>query len=186
MNTKNLKIRLANANRPFNKEAAQQFISQSASLASNIHVMHHLEALESKQSLNHLLWLAELNGTYIGWVAVEASLSEDQAGAYLNTALTALYVAENYRHNGVATQLIETAAADTAKLVCKGLMYQSFDEFRLYKGEDAEVLNLVVEIEQGTNDEHSINGMFSRSIVNAIEKQIHDLPYFAHRDVVTV
>ncbi|MFY9180134.1 MAG: GNAT family N-acetyltransferase [Venatoribacter sp.] len=186
MNTTNLKIRLANASRPFNKEAAQQFISQSASLASNIHVMHHLEALESKQSLNHLLWLAELNGTYIGWVAVEASFSEDQTGAYLNTALTALYVAENYRHSGVATQLIETAAADTAKLVCKELMYQSFDEFRLYKGEDAEVLDFEVDVEQGANDEHSINEIFSRSITNAIEKQIDDLPYFAHQEVVVI
>src|SRR5690554_749782 len=186
MNTTNLKIRLANANRSFDNEAAQLFISHSASLAGKVHVMHHPEALESKQNLNRLLWLAELNGTYIGWVAVEASICEDQAGAYLNAALTALYVDESYRHNGIATQLIETAAADTAILVCKELMYQSFDEFRLYKGEDAEVLDFEVEIENCASGELSINEIFGRSITNVIEKQIDDLPYFVRQEVVTV
>src|SRR5690554_7583375 len=83
----------------------------------------------------------------------------------------ALYIEENYRKRGIAQQLIETSSMDAVKLACKELMYQSFDEFWLYKGEDTEVISLELEFEQNHSADLELNNLFTRSFIKALERQ---------------
>lgn len=186
MNVANLTIRLASADHPHNKEAAEMLIRRTTGLASFTHIQHHLSALNSNQSLEHLLWLAEIDGEYIGWSALTLSILENQDAAYLGVMPMALYIEENYRKRGIAQQLIETSSMDAVKLACKELMYQSFDEFWLYKGEDTEVISLELEFEQNHSADHELNNLFTRSFIKALERQVDDLPYFVQPETAVL
>lgn len=179
-NLNNLTCRLANTNTSFNKAEAIKLIQESASEAGAIHVLHHLEALDKPQSLNHLVWLAEYQGQYIGWIALAADVSEDSNAAYVSIVPYAIYVQGEYRSNGVAEQLIWKSALDTALWSTLELNYRSFEQFQLLKGIDEEVLSLHLEIEARGNTplETGLIEKISRAMTNAFEQQVEELPYF--------
>lgn len=183
-NLNNLTCRLANTNNPHNRAKAISIIKDSADEAGAIHAMHHLEALDKPQSLNHLVWLAEYQDQYIGWMALAADVSEDPNAAYISIMPYAIYVQDEYRGNGIAEQLIWKAAMDTALWSTLELNYRSFEQFQLQKGLDEEVLNLHLEIEAKANAplEASLIEKISRAMTNAFEQQVEELPYFVHSE----
>lgn len=183
MNTTNLMIRLTNTNHPHNSKNAKQLINQTAKNAIFLHATHHLNVLNNQQNLNHLLWMVEHDNNYIGWAALEVSLSEHQEGAYISLMPTALYIKEAHRNQGIVIQLIKIAARDAVRLTAKELMYQSFDEFRLYRGDDAEVLDLNLEIKHREESEENLAHMLNRAVVHELEILIENLPYFMREEL---
>lgn len=183
-NLNNLTCRLANTNNPFNRALAISLIKDSADEAGAIHTMHHLEALDKPQSLNHLVWLAEYQDQYIGWMALAADVSEDSNAAYISIMPYAIYVQDEYRRNGIAEQLIWKAAMDTALWSTLDLNYRSFEQLRLQKGLDSEVLDLHLEIEARDNTplETFLIEKISRAMTNAFEQQVEELPYFVRSE----
>lgn len=183
-NLNNLTCRLANTNTSFDKVGAIKLIQESASEAGAIHALHHLEALDKPQNLNHLVWLAEYQGQFIGWIALAASVSEDSDAAYVSIVPYAIYVQDEYRGNGIAEQLIWKSALDTAQWSTLELSYRSFEQFQFQKGIDEEVLSLHLEIEARGNTplETSLIERISRAMTNAFEHQVEELPYFVHSE----
>jgi len=181
----NLNIRLANADNLHNVELAKAFIKNTAQEASALNSMHHLNALESKQDLNHLIWLVEHQGRYIGWTALEVLLLEELNDVYLTISSLALYVEEDYRVQGIGSLLIEQAAIDAASLIRNTLTFQTFDKFNIAKGDDAEVLtiHLDVKAQRSSEVEESLFQRLNRCLNFELESEVAELPYFVRSNL---
>lgn len=181
----NLDIRLANADKLHNVELAKSLIKNTAQEASALNSMHHLNSLESKQDLNHLIWLVEHQGRYIGWAALEVLLLEELNDVYLTISSLALYVEEDYRVQGIGSLLIEQAAIDAASLIRNTLTFQTFDKFNIAKGDDAEVLtiHLDVKAQRSSEVEESLFQRLNRCLNFELESEVAELPYFVRSNL---
>lgn len=147
--------------------------------------MHHLNALERKQDIGHLIWLAEHQGSYIGWASLEVLLSEEPDAVYLTASPLALYVDEEHRMEGIGSFLIEQAAKDAASLIKEKLAFQNFDSFMKTRSDDAEVSSIYLDIEASCRSEikASLTRRFERSMSHQLEQTVKKLPYFIHSNL---
>lgn len=185
MNLNTVTCRLANKNNPFRVAEAKALICSSNHEASFLHPQQNLSALDEAQRLDHLIWLAEYEGEYIGWASLDASIFEDSNDAYITIMPTALYVKEPYRGKGIASLLTQQVAFDTAFFLQLELEYRSMEYFRTMRGLEGEMFNLHLEIESRTetDQDKALADAFARAMAYQLEQQTDEMPYLVQEAI---